>query len=437
MSVGTGNRQCRLAVLASPVALMPLVLVGLNHKTAPVDVREKVAFGPAQLAAALQDLAGPAGAQEGIIVSTCNRTELYCVLESGSGVDPAAWLERWHAQPGLQEHLYRLEGDAAVEHAFQVATGLDSMVIGEPQILGQLKDAYRAAQEAGTAGVLLNRLFQSTFAVAKRVRTETNIGANAVSVASAAVGLARQIFSGLERHTALLVGAGETIALTARHLHAHGLRRMIIANRTLARAEALAEEFNASAITLDSLAQHLPQADIVISSTASPVPVITLHDTKAALVARKRKPIFMVDIAVPRDIEPEIAELEDVYLYSLDDLQQFIRDNLQARYDAADQARTLIEEEVHRFHLALRGQDAVPAIRALRATAEVRRQQTLEQAQRLLAAGKTPAEALEYLAMTLTSRLIHTPTQTLREAGEQGDEELVAAARRLFGLERE
>jgi glutamyl-tRNA reductase len=318
-----------------------------------------------------------------------------------------------------------------------VATGLDSMVIGEPQILGQLKDAYRAAQEAGTAGVLLNRLFQSTFAVAKRVRTETNIGANAVSVASAAVGLARQIFSGLERHTALLVGAGETIALTARHLHAHGLRRMIIANRTLARAEALAEEFNASAITLDSLAQHLPQADIVISSTASPVPVITLHDTKAALVARKRKPIFMVDIAVPRDIEPEIAELEDVYLYSLDDLQQFIRDNLQARYDAADQARTLIEEEVHRFHLALRGQDAVPAIRALRATAEVRRQQTLEQAQRLLAAGKTPAEALEYLAMTLTSRLIHTPTQTLREAGEQGDEELVAAARRLFGLERE
>ncbi len=215
---------------------MPLVLVGLNHKTAPVDVREKVAFGPAQLAAALQDLAGPAGAQEGIIVSTCNRTELYCVVENGSAADPAAWLEQWHAQPGLQEHLYRLEGDAAVQHAFQVAAGLDSMVIGEPQILGQLKDAYRAAQEAGTVGVLLNRLFQSTFAVAKRVRTETNIGANAVSVASAAVGLARQIFSGLDRHTALLVGAGETIALAARHLHAHGLRRMIIANRTLVRA---------------------------------------------------------------------------------------------------------------------------------------------------------------------------------------------------------
>ena len=414
---------------------MPLVLVGLNHKTAPVDVREKVAFGPAQLPGALQALAGPAGVQEGLIVSTCNRTELYCAQDGRLGEDPVDWLERWHAQPGLREHLYRLEGDAAIEHLFGVAAGLDSMVIGEPQILGQLKDAYRAAQDAGTAGTLLNRLFQATFAVAKRVRTETGIGANAVSVASAAVGLARQIFSGLERHTALLVGAGETIALTARHLHAHGLGRMIIANRTLSRAEALASEFNAAAITLEALPHHLAAADIVIASTASPVPVITLRDTKAALAARRRKPIFMVDIAVPRDIEPEVGELEDIYLYSLDDLQQFIRENLQARHDAAEQARTLIAEEVHRFHAMLRGQDAVPAIRALRAAAETRRLQTLEQAQRLLAGGKSPEEALDYLATTLTARLIHAPTQALREAGEQGDAELVEAARRLFGLE--
>ena len=414
---------------------MPLVLVGLNHKTAPVDVREKVAFGPAELPGALQALAGPAGVQEGLIVSTCNRTELYCAQDGRLGEDPAEWLERWHGQPGLGEHLYRLEGDAAIEHLFGVASGLDSMVIGEPQILGQLKDAYRAAQEAGTAGALLNRLFQATFAVAKRVRTETGIGANAVSVASAAVGLARQIFSGLERHTALLVGAGETIALTARHLHAHGLGRMIIANRTLSRAEALASEFNAAAITLEALPHHLAAADIVIASTASPVPVITLRDTKAALAARRRKPIFMVDIAIPRDIEPEVGELEDIYLYSLDDLQQFIRENLQARHDAAEQARTLIAEEVHRFHATLRGQDSVPAIRALRAAAESRRAQTLEQAQRLLAGGKTPEEALEYLATTLTARLIHAPTQALREAGEHGDAELVEAARRLFGLE--
>jgi glutamyl-tRNA reductase len=384
----------------------------------------------------LADLIGPGGVHEALIVSTCNRTELYCVVPAHSPVDPASWLTRWHQQANLHEHLYRFEGDAAVQHAFEVASGLDSMVIGEPQILGQLKDAYRTAQDCGTAGALLNRLFQSTFSVAKRVRTETHIGANAVSVASAAVGLARQIFSNLERHTALLVGAGETIALTARHLRAHGLHNMIIANRTLSRAEALAAEFNASAITLDALPHHLAQADIVISSTASPVPVITLKDTQAALVARKRKPIFMVDIAVPRDIEPEIGQLEDVYLYSLDDLQQSISDNLQARHGAADQARLLIAEEVQRFHISLRGQDAVPAIRALRAAAEVRRLQTLDQARRLMASGKTPEEALEYLASTLTSRLIHVPTQTLREAGEHGDAALVEAARRLFGLIR-
>ncbi len=419
-----------------PVALMLLVLVGLNHKTAPVEVREKVAFDAEQLPAALADLTGPGGAHEALIVSTCNRTEVYCVVAARSPVDPANWLTRWHQQADLHEHLYHFEGDAAVQHAFEVASGLDSMVIGESQILGQLKDAYRTAQDCGTAGALLNRLFQSTFSVAKRVRTETHIGANAVSVASAAVGLARQIFSNLERHTALLVGAGETIALTARHLQAHGLRNMIIANRTLSRAEALAAEFNASAITLDALPHHLAQADIVISSTASPVPVITLKDTQAALVARKRKPIFMVDIAVPRDIEPEIGQLEDVYLYSLDDLQQSISDNLQARHGAADQARLLIAEEVQRFHISLRGQDAVPAIRALRAAAEVRRLQTLDQARRLMASGKTPEEALEYLASTLTSRLIHVPTQTLREAGEHGDAALVEAARRLFGLIR-
>lgn len=421
-----------------PVSLMPLVLVGLNHKTAPVDVREKVAFAPDRLADALRDLAGPQGLREGLIVSTCNRTELYCYTSGTGGAlqDPGHWLAGWHGLGDLTANLYRLEDEAAVKHAFEVAAGLDSMVIGEPQILGQLKDAYRAAQEAGTAGTTLNRLFQSTFAVAKRVRTETRIGANAVSVASAAVGLARQIFSGLDNHTALLVGAGETIALAARHLHAHGLRNMIIANRSLARAEALAAEFNASAITLEALPNHLALADIVISSTASPVPVISLADTQAALVARRRRPIFMVDIAIPRDIDPEIAKLEDIYLYTLDDLQQFVRENLAARHDEAAQARLLIDEEVLRFHTMQRGQEAVPVIRALRASAESRREQTLEQAQKLLAAGKTPEEALAFLANTLTHRLIHAPTQALREAGEQGDAELVEAARRLLGLDR-
>ncbi|MCX7056720.1 MAG: glutamyl-tRNA reductase, partial [Proteobacteria bacterium] len=277
---------------------MPLVVVGINHRTAPLEVREKVVFDPAHLPAALQALAH-GGARENVIVSTCNRTELYCVVDAPA--DLGLWLANYHGVAhSLSDCLYEHHDERAVEHAFAVASGLDSMVLGEPQILGQLKDAYRAAQDYGTVGPLLNRLFQSTFSVAKRVRTETRIGANAVAVAYAAVSLARQIFAGFSQHTALLVGAGETIALAARHLHSQGLKKMIIANRSLDRAQALAAEFNGSAITLDALQNHLAEADIVISSTASPHAVITTADVAAALAARRRKPMFMVDIAVPR-----------------------------------------------------------------------------------------------------------------------------------------
>lgn len=412
---------------------MPLVVVGINHRTAPLEVRERVVFDPSRLPVALQSLARQ-GAHENVIVSTCNRTELYCVTD-----DPAAlvgWLDSFHGGGlDLAPNLYERHDAHAVDHAFAVASGLDSMVLGEPQILGQLKDAYRAAQETGTVGPLLNRLFQATFSVAKRVRTETRIGANAVSVAYAAVSLARQIFAGFSSHTALLVGAGETIALTARHLQSHGIRRMIIANRSLDRAQALASEFNASAITLDALPNHLPDADIVISSTASPQPVIRATDVRAALAARRRRPMFMVDIAVPRDIEAEVAKFEDVYLYTLDDLQQFVTQNLKAREDEAREARTLIEEEVGRFMQGLRGQHAVPTIRELRTNAELVRAQTLEQAMRLLGSGRSPEDALAYLADTLTHRLIHAPTHELRQAGEAGDEGIVSAARRLFRLD--
>jgi glutamyl-tRNA reductase len=412
---------------------MPLVVVGINHRTAPLEVREKVVFDPSHLPHALHALAS-GGARENVIVSTCNRTELYCVIEQPAGL--GAWLEAYHGiGRSLEGSLYERQDAAAVEHAFAVASGLDSMVIGEPQILGQLKDAYRAAQEAGTAGPLLNRLFQATFSVAKRVRTETRIGANAVSVAYAAVSLARQIFAGFAQHTALLIGAGETIALAARHLHSQGLKRMIIANRSLDRAQALAAEFNASAITLDAIAHHLAEADIVVSSTASPHTVITAADVDAALTARRRRPMFMLDIAVPRDIDPAIADFEDVYLYTIDDLQGFVNQNLQARQDEARQARILIEEEVARFMSSLRGQHAVPTIRELRSGAEVVRAQTLEQAVRLLGSGRSPEDALGYLADTLTHRLIHAPTHELRQAGETGDETLVAAARRLFRLD--
>ena len=412
---------------------MPLVVVGINHRTAPLEVRERVVFGPSHLPAALQALAH-GGARENVIVSTCNRTELYCVADSPAEL--GAWLANYHGVThGLTECLYEHHDERAVEHAFAVASGLDSMVLGEPQILGQLKDAYRADQDYGTVGPLLNRLFQSTFSVAKRVRTETRIGANAVSVAYAAVSLARQIFAGFSQHTALLVGAGETISLAARHLHSQGLKRMIIANRSLDRAQALAAEFNGSAITLDALPNHLAEADIVISSTASPHAVITTADVSAALTARRRKPIFMVDIAVPRDIEAGVGDFEDIYLYTIDDLQSFVTQNLKAREDEAREARILIEEEVGRFMSSLRGQHAVPTIRELRTTAENVRAQTLDQAVRLLHSGRTPEDAMKYLADTLTHRLVHAPSHALRQAGETGDAALVSAARRLFQLD--
>ena len=413
---------------------MSIVVIGLNHRTAPVEVRERVVFDAGRLSEALHNLCARPGVQEGLIVSTCNRTEMYCVVEGGEPALPD-WLASFH-QTGhdLTDHCYELHGPAAVQHAFAVASGLDSMILGEPQILGQLKDAYRAAHDAGTAGPLLNRLFQATFAVAKRVRTETRVGASAVSVASAGVQLARRIFAGFEQHTALLIGAGEMIELTGRHLHAQGLKRMIIANRSLNRAQDLAVEFKASAITLDALDEHLPAADIVISSTASPVPVVTLEATRRAITARRRRPMFMLDIAVPRDIEPAIAELEDVYLYTIDDLRQVVDDNLKARQEEATEARGLIEGEVGRFMSALRTLDAAPIIRDLRSRADQTKAQTLEQARRMLAAGRQE-EALEFLANTLTNRLLHAPSRSLRLAAEQGDAALIDAAYKLYGLD--
>lgn len=413
---------------------MSIVVIGLNHRTAPVEVRERVVFDATRLPEALHHLCARPGVQEGLIVSTCNRTEMYCVVDGGEPALPE-WLSSFHETGhDLTDNCYELHGPAAIQHAFAVASGLDSLILGEPQILGQLKDAYRAAHDAGTAGPLLNRLFQATFAVAKRVRTETRVGASAVSVASAGVQLARRIFAGFEQHTALLIGAGEMIELTGRHLHAQGLKRMIIANRSLNRAQDLALEFKASAISLDALNEHLPAADIVISSTASPVPVVTLEATRAAITARRRRPMFMLDIAVPRDIEPAIAEMEDVYLYTIDDLRQVVDDNLKSRQEGAQEARELIESEVTRFVGALRTLDAAPIIRDLRTRADITKSQTLEQARRMLAAGKQE-EALEFLANTLTNRLLHAPSRALRLAAEEGDGALIDAAHKLYRLD--
>lgn len=411
---------------------MSLLVFGLNHRTAPIDVRERIVFDADRLPQALAALGTQPGVHEGLIVSTCNRTELYCVAETEGATLPG-WLESWSGgNPLPQDCLYRLEGADAVRHVFSVASGLDSLILGEPQILGQLKDAYRAAQQAGTAGSLLNRLFQTTFSVAKRVRTETAIGASAVSVASAGIHLAKRIFTGFERHTALLVGAGDMIELAARHLHAQKLGRMIIANRSLDRAQRLASGFKASAISLDALDAHLAQADIVVCSTASPGYVIGLEETRKAIEFRRRRPVFMLDLAVPRDIDPRVGKLEDVYLFTLDDLREVIDENVKARKEEAEAAHVMIGDEVERFMAGLKARDAVPLIRELRGQAEAAREQTLEQARRMLAAGRPAEEVLEFLAATLTNRLMHGPSTALREAAESGDAEIAAAAARLF-----
>ena len=410
---------------------MAFNILGINHKTAPVALREKVAFNEDRLVAALRTLRLESGVAEVVILSTCNRTEVYW-SGSASGAELTQWLERHHGDNlDLASSLYVHQEQRAVEHAFSVASGLDSMVLGEAQILGQLKDAYRVAHQTGSTGPTLNKLFQAAFSAAKCVRSETQIGANAVSLASATVKLTRRMYSDLSVQNTLLIGAGEMIALTARHFATAGVKRMVIANRTLSRAQSLAAEVKGYAVDLAQLDKELAQADIVISCTASPDPMITKAMAVAALKARRRRPIFMVDLAVPRDIDPAVAELEDIYLFSIDDLQQLVDENRQSREIAAGGARLLIEEEVARFLAESRAKGAGPAIRALRQQADTLRQQTLEQARRLAASGKPTDEVLEYLANTLTNRLLHAPTQALKQASESADTALAEALTRL------
>jgi len=415
---------------------MSLRILGINHRTAPVEVREKLAFHPERIPLALRELVDLPTVAEALIISTCNRTELYSHCE-GTGLDHVRrWLDSYHRM-GEQANgcLYTFEDNLAVSHTFSVACGLDSAVLGEPQILGQMKEAYRLATEAGSTGPVLNSPFQQAFSVAKLVRTDTEIGTSAVSVAYAAVNLARQIFADLGQHTALLVGAGETIELTAQHLSARGIGRIIIANRSIARARNLAQQFKGFAIELGEIPDHLADADMLICSTASPDPIITTAMVKGALKARKRKPMFIVDLAVPRDVETGVGELEDAYLYTVDDLQGVVDENIKAREAAAAEARRIIEAEVDRFATSLKTRDAAPTIRSVRGRADEIREAVTEQARKMLASGRPPEEVLGYLAQTLTNKLLHHPSVSLRRAGEDGDEELLVAARRLFGLD--
>jgi glutamyl-tRNA reductase len=415
---------------------MSLKVLGVNHRSAPVEIREKLAFNPERLPVALQELVQLPQVDEMLIVSTCNRTEFYGHCADKGLVQVREWLNDYHhLGERANDCLYQLENQLAVSHTFTVACGLDSAVLGEPQILGQMKEAYRIATEAGSAGPMLHSLFQQAFSVAKMVRTDTEIGASAVSVAFAAVNLARQIFADFSQHSALLVGAGETIELVAQHLTGRGIGRIVIANRSIERARKLAQEHKGFAIELGEIPDHLPAADMVICSTASPDPLITKSMVQAALKARKRKPIFMVDLAVPRDVEPEVSELEDVYLYTVDDLQGVVDENIKAREEAAAHARRLIDVEVLRFTQTLKTRDAAPTIRSVRSRAEEIRNAVNAQAQRMLESGRSPAEVMDFLSKTLTNKLMHLPSVSMRRAGEEGDQELLDAARRLFGLE--
>ena len=414
---------------------MSIVALGLNHTTAPLELRERAVVDHAGMSSALRSLSSVPGVSEAAILSTCNRTDLYCGI--GASLDaPTRWFGEFLGidRHDLAGHLYVHREDAAVRHVMRVASGLDSMVLGEPQILGQLKQAYGLARREGSLGVVLDKLFQRSFSVAKRVRTDTDIGASPVSVAYAAVTLAHRIFGELEARTALLVGAGETVELCARHLASGRIGRMVIANRTVEHARRIATVLGAYAISLDEVPLHLAEADIVISSTGSREPVISFEHTRAAVRRRRRRPIFMADLAVPHDIERDVGNLPDVYLYSVDDLADVIAEGRQRRVAAAGVAEGIVDQQVAEFMAWIRGRRVSSIIVQVRESAAATREEVLAKARRRLQGGEPPDEVIEYVARTLTNKLLHTPSTGIREAGESDRQDIVEAARMLFGI---
>ena len=413
---------------------MQLFAFGMNHHTAPLAVREQVTFHAENLEAALRDLVTHESVREAAIISTCNRTEIYC-----STPDPVRaidWLARFHhlKAPALEPFLYTLPRERAVNHAFRVASGLDSMVIGEPQILGQMKDAVKSAEHAGTLGTVLHKLFQSTFSVAKEVRTQTDIGASSVSMAAAAVKVAERIYPSIAGQKILFVGAGEMIELCSTHFAAKQPREMTFANRSIERGELLATRFQGRAITLNDLPDQLALHDIVVTCTASTLPILGKGMIERAIKARRHRPILMIDLAVPRDVEAEVAELDDVFLYSVDDLGKIVQEGLDTRHAAVAQAEAIINTNVHAFMHWLENRELVPTIRALRDQAERMRRHELDRAARMLAKGDDPEKVLEQLSHSLTNKFLHAPTQALNSAQTGERDALVAALSRLYEI---
>ena len=416
---------------------MQLYALGLNHHTAPLAIRERVAFQPEKLALALYDLAHAESVREAAILSTCNRTELYFAAEQPQHA--ADWLARFHhvALNDVSPYLYAYPQRDAIRHVFRVASGLDSMVIGEPQILGQVKDAVRHAEQAGTMGTLLHKLFQNTFAVAKEVRSTTAIGANTLSMAAAAVNLTARIFERVADQHVLFIGAGEMIELCAAHFAGAQPKSMTVANRTEERALALASRFGAQTMRIDQIGDALARFDVVVSCTAAPLPIVGLGMVERAVKVRRHRPIVMVDLAVPRDIEPEVGELDDIFLYTVDDLAQVVDAGMESRQQAVIEAEQIISTRVDGFLHWMSARQTVPAIRALREHAEVLRRTELERAMRLLAKGDDPCKVLEALSHGLANKLLHGPTRYLSQADDEHKAEVGQLVHQLFNLPRQ
>ena len=415
---------------------MQLTAVGLNHQTAPLSIREKLAFTAASLPEAVRNLARSKAAKEAVILSTCNRTELYCVGETEQIIE---WLAQYHNLPAeeIRPYLYTLDNNETIRHAFRVACGLDSMVLGEPQILGQIKDAVRVAQEQESINTNLNALFQKTFAVAKEVRTDTAVGENSVSMASASVKLAEQIFPHIGDLNVLFIGAGEMIELVATYFAAKSPNLITVANRTLPRAQELCDKLglNAEPCLLTELPDILHEYDVVVSSTASQLPLVGKGMVERALRLRLNMPMFLLDLAVPRDIEAEVGELGDAYLYTVDDMMGIVQNGKEARQKAAAEAEAMVEKKVGEFVRQQQSRQSVPLIRALRDEGERARRQVLENAMKQLAKGASAEEVLERLSIQLTNKLLHSPTQTLNKAGSENSN-LVDAVAQIYQLDQ-
>ena len=416
---------------------MALLSLGINHLTAPVDIREKVAFAPERMPHALSELQDIPAVNESVIVSTCNRTEIYCDASSDCTDTITRWLTAHHGlnRDGLSPYIYSHSDQEVARHLFRVASGLDSMVLGEPQILGQLKESYDQARGGKAVNSILDRLFQHSFSVAKRVRTDTEIGSNPVSVAFAAVNLSKQIFGSLDSLHALLIGAGETIELVSRHLRSQQIGSMTIANRSIERARTLGDQIGAEAVQINAVPEQLRRADIVISSTASQLPILGKGATESALKQRRHRPIFMVDLAVPRDIEPEVGSLQDIYLYTVDDLRTVVDENLRGRELAAEAAQEIINLEVTAFNRWLLTHQSADQIRQLRDAAEQVKHLALEKALAQLSNDADPEQALTRLANEITNKLLHRPTVELRRALQENDEERVKLLKSLLNPE--